>query len=127
MTPSVRKPLGQWGLRLGERGWRHCQVLSGWPFATVPVVGSNNNVEVRDPHAVAEFFERDRANIAWIECTFEQARRVGAQALVFAMRGHPFEFKSAWEDFLPHRLDGALALSALCRLALGSGRPGPGQ
>ena len=102
-------------------------MLSGWPFATVPVVGSNNNFEVRDPHAVAEFFERDRANIALTDCTFEQARRVGAQALVFAMKGDPFEFKSAWADFLPHQLGGALALSALCRLALGSGRPGPGQ
>ena len=102
-------------------------MLSGWPFATVLVVGSNNNCEVRDPHAVAESFERDRANIAWIECTFEQARRVGAKALVFAMQGDPFEFKLAWEDFLPHQLGGALALSALCKLALGSGRPGPGQ
>ena len=78
--------------------WQHQDVL----FATVHVVGSNNNFEVRDPHAVAEFFERDRANIAWIESTFEQARRVGAKALVFAMQGDPFELKSAWEDFPPH-------------------------
>lgn len=78
--------------------WQHQDVL----FATVHVVGSNNNFEARDPRAVAEFFERDRANIAWIERTFEQARRVGAKALVFAMQGDAFESKSAWEDFPPH-------------------------
>ena len=93
----------------------------------MPVVGSNNHFEVRDPHAVAEFFERERANIALTECMFGRARRVGAQALVVAMQGNPLELKLAWEDFLSHQLDGALALSALCKLALGSRWPAPGQ
>jgi hypothetical protein len=40
--------------------WTHQGVV----FATLHIVGSNNNFEVRDPRAVAEFFEREKANHA---------------------------------------------------------------
>ncbi|MEY2618111.1 MAG: hypothetical protein RL522_1113 [Pseudomonadota bacterium] len=75
--------------------WQHQGVV----FATVHVVGSNNNFEVRDPAAVREFFERDAANVAWLESTFEQARRANAQALVVALQADMFESRSVWEDF----------------------------
>jgi hypothetical protein len=68
-------------------------------FATVHVVGSNNNFEVRDPAAVREFFDRDAANVAWLESTFEQARRANAQAVVVALQADMFESRSVWEDF----------------------------
>ena len=35
-------------------------VHQGVVFATLHIVGSNNNFEVRDPRAVAEFFEREK-------------------------------------------------------------------
>ena len=75
--------------------WQHQGVV----FATVHVVGSNNNFETRDPAAVREFFERDAANVAWLASTFEQARRTDAQAVVVALQADMFESRSAWEDF----------------------------
>ena len=78
--------------------WQHQGVL----FATVHIVGSNNNFEVRDARAVAEFMERDRANVAWIQDAFAHAQQSGAKALVFAMQADVFDSKSIWEDFPPH-------------------------
>ncbi len=78
--------------------WQHQGVL----FATLHIVGSNNNFEVRDARAVAEFMERDRANVAWIQEAFAQAQQSGAKALVFAMQADVFESKSIWEDFPAH-------------------------
>ena len=71
-------------------------------FATLHIVGSNNNFEVRDARAVAEFMERDRANVAWIQGAFAHAQQSGAKALVFAMQADVFDSKSIWEDFPPH-------------------------
>ncbi|MEI7786657.1 MAG: hypothetical protein WCK08_19890 [Betaproteobacteria bacterium] len=78
--------------------WQHQRVL----FATVHIVGSNNNFEVRDAKAVAEFIERDLANVAWIQAAFAQARQSGAQALVFAIHGDVFESRTVREDFPTH-------------------------
>ncbi len=78
--------------------WLHQQVL----FVTLHIVGSNNNFEVRDPSAVAEYFERDKANVAWIREAFAFAQQSSAKALVFAMQADVFESKSNWEDFPAH-------------------------
>ena len=75
--------------------WQHQDVL----FATVHVVGSNNNFEARDPRTMAEFLEREKANVAWIREAFALARQSQAKALVFAMQADVFEAKSLWEDF----------------------------
>lgn len=78
--------------------WAHQGVV----FATLHIVGSNNNFEVRDPRAVAEFFEREQANIAWIREAFAAARQSQAKAIVLAMQADVFEAKSLWEDFPAH-------------------------
>lgn len=75
--------------------WKHQGVM----FATVHIVGSNNNLESRDIAANQEFFERDAANVAWIKDTFEQARLQQATALVFAFQADVLENKTPWEDF----------------------------
>jgi len=78
--------------------WQHQDVV----FATLHIVGSNNNFEARDPRAVAEFFEREKANTAWIREAFAAARQTQAKALVFAMQADVFEAKSLWDDFPAH-------------------------
>lgn len=75
--------------------WVHQGVM----FATVHIVGSNNNLESRDMAATREFFERDAANVVWIKDTFEQARLQQATALVFAFQADVLENKTPWEDF----------------------------
>ena len=75
--------------------WQYQDVL----FATLHIVGSNNNFDARDPRATAEFLERDKANIAWIREAFAVAAQAQAKALVFAMQADVFEAKTLWEDF----------------------------
>jgi hypothetical protein len=85
-------------LYVENQRWLHQQVL----FVTLHIVGSNNNFEVRDPAAVAEYFQRDKANVAWIRDAFVLAQQSSAKALVFAMQADVFESKSSWEDFPGH-------------------------
>ena len=54
--------------------WMHKGVL----FVTLHIVGSNNNFEVRDAKAVAEFFERDEANVQWITSAYAFAAQQNA-------------------------------------------------
>ncbi len=67
--------------------WLHQGVV----FATVHVVGSNNNLAPKVPAAVAEYMERDEANRAWIREVFAQARQTRAKALVLAMQADVFQ------------------------------------
>jgi uncharacterized protein YkuJ len=80
-------------------------VKDGVMFMTAHVVGSNNNFEVRDPKAVAEYFERDAANVAWLENTFDVAKAQDAKAVVVAYQADMFEFdfnEFQDETFLRH-------------------------
>ena len=74
--------------------WSH----QGVTFATIHMVGSNNNLEVRDRNAVAEFFERDAANNAWLESTFAQAQQQQSQAVVIAFQADVFDVRSPGQD-----------------------------
>ena len=90
---SRQQPLH--GRYVENQRWQHHGVM----FATLHVTGSNNNFEARDPAAVREFFERDAANVAWLESTFEQARQTNADAVVLVFQADVFETRNAWEDY----------------------------
>lgn len=64
----------------------------GISVVTLHVVGSNNALEPRAREGAAEFFDRDRANLAWLRDSFAKARREGAKAVVIAMQADMFEF-----------------------------------
>lgn len=72
-------------------------MLNGVMVVTAHVVGSNNNFEIRDQTAVAEFFTRDAANIRWLKDGFAAAKAEGAAALVLAQQADMFEFDWAAE------------------------------
>lgn len=57
---------------------------NGLMFATVHVVGSNNNFEPGEARVAMEYFERDAANVAWIDDTFKKAKDSGAKAVVLS-------------------------------------------
>lgn len=90
---SVAMP--SWSRYIENVRWLNQGVM----FATVHIVGSNNNLESRDIAANREFFERDAANVAWIQATFEQARLQQASAIVIAFQADVMETKTQWEDF----------------------------
>lgn len=71
----------------------------GVVFATVHVVGSNNNlVTAKDTdrsaaereRALAEFRERDAANAAWVRATFAEARATKAPGVALFFQAEPF-------------------------------------
>lgn len=55
---------------------------AGVIFATVHIVGSNNNLQ-RDQSAVNEYIERNAANLAWIRAAFARANEIKARGVVF--------------------------------------------
>ncbi|MDP8976267.1 MAG: hypothetical protein M3N28_07890 [Actinomycetota bacterium] len=70
--------------------WRFNQVT----FATLHVVGSNNNLpEATRPEGTPgdaeEYAARNAANLAWLARTFEAARADGSVAVVLAMQADP--------------------------------------
>ena len=77
-------------------------VKEGVHFVTAHVVGSNNNFEVRDRRAIAEFFARDKANVAWLNASFDEAIAAKAKAIVLAIHADMFTpgfFRSKKEAF----------------------------
>ncbi len=56
----------------------------GVHFATVHVVGSNNNLQ-RNQAALNEYTERNAANLAWINTTFDRAESAKAPAVVVVL------------------------------------------
>jgi len=76
----------------GDRGFPENTrvVIDDVMIVTAHVVGSNNGFEPRSPAAVAEFFERDAANIAWLEDGFDAAK--DSDALILAFHADLFEF-----------------------------------
>ncbi len=95
---SQARLMPEHGRQVENQRWQQQDVL----FATIHMVGSNNNLESRDPRAAAEFFERDAANVAWIRAAFEQAEQRKAKALVLAFQADMLEPRSANEDFPGH-------------------------
>jgi len=59
-------------------------------FATVHLVGTNNNLVPENKASVNEYFERDLANEAWLHEVFSQATASGAAALVLFTQADMF-------------------------------------
>ncbi len=64
---------------------------NGVHFATLHVVGSNNNFDPDRAGAVEEFRLRNAANMAWLDQTFQRAAEANAKALVIGWQAnvHP--------------------------------------
>ena len=94
--------------------------LGGIVFATVHLVGRDNNIG-RDPE---EFRARDEANVAWIEAAFARARESGSAGLVLAFHADMFGFfagKSGFVNTLAAITSGAEAFARPVLLIHGDG------
>jgi hypothetical protein len=70
-------------------------------FVTLNIPGSNNGFETVDPAAAKEFFERNPANLAWIDDSFRKAKEENAKAVVLAFQANPHNVVRAWGGLLP--------------------------
>lgn len=68
--------------------------MAGVVFATVHVVGSNNNCQPELAGAMDEFHERDRANAAWVRATFAEAKATNAPGVALFFQAEPFNWMS---------------------------------
>ena len=76
-------------------------VKNGVVFIVPHVPGSNNGFEARDPEAATEYFERNAANVAWIDDGFRLARETGAKAVVIAFQANPYDIRSGEGELPP--------------------------
>ena len=67
----------------------------GVTFATVHLVGSNNNMGNK-PEPSAEFIERAKANTAWVQKAFAKARSDNSLGLVLITQANP-AFEGSWK------------------------------
>jgi len=75
--------------------------LNGVTFATMHIVGSNDN-KGRTPEMDAEAAERTTANIAWMKKAFAAAKATGALGLVLFTQANP-GFETHWTPSLKDR------------------------
>jgi hypothetical protein len=64
--------------------------IGGVVFATLHLVGSQNNHQPAVPGALAEWREREAAVVAWIHATFAAATASAAPAVAFFFQADPF-------------------------------------
>lgn len=64
--------------------------IGGIVFATVHVVGSQNNHSTKVPGALDEFRARDAANEAWLRAAFAEARATLAPGVALFFQANPF-------------------------------------
>jgi hypothetical protein len=74
--------------------------VHGVVFATIHVVGSNNNLQPEIPGAPEEFAARDAANIAWLQAAFAEAHATSAPGVALFMQAQPFGYVWGYEGFL---------------------------
>ncbi len=95
---------------------------NGVVFATVHVVGSNNGFEAGDLKNATEFFERNRANVAWIDDTFAKAKERDAKAIVLAWQADAWDIAQR-EGEIPRASGFVDTIRAVERGARAFGRP----
>jgi hypothetical protein len=71
-----------------HRFWRN-----GVLFIVAHVVGSNNGFETSELEAASEYFERNKANTAWLDDSFRLAREQAARAVVVALHANLSDIK----------------------------------
>ena len=98
-----------------NRRWERAGVV----FATLHVVGSNNNLQ-RDQTAVSEYIARNAANLAWMASTFAQATKQNAKGVVLVFQADPGWEHDGRED---RRAGFTETLDALRKHARAFGKP----
>ena len=69
----------------------------GATFATLNLVGTHNNQELRVEKYWREFARREQANLAWVKAAFAGARQAKQRALVLAFHSNPFDEQLRYE------------------------------
>ncbi|MFZ1884831.1 MAG: hypothetical protein WAU53_14835 [Rhodoplanes sp.] len=91
-------------------------------FVTLNIPGSNNGFETTDPQAAAEYFERNRANLAWLADSFEKAKETNAKAVVLIFQAYLWDIKDTANN-IPPASGYRATIDAIDREARAFGKP----
>ena len=91
-------------------------------FVTLNIPGSNNGFETTDPQAAAEYFERNRANLAWLAGSFEKAKETNAKAVVLIFQAYLWDIKDTANN-IPPASGYRATIDAIDREARAFGKP----
>jgi hypothetical protein len=95
---------------------------NGVLFIVPHIVGSNNGFEAQDPKAAVEFFERNAANIDWINDGFRVAAETAAKAVVIAFQANPYDIRQAYPE-MPRASGFVETVQAIAKGARAFGKP----
>lgn len=95
---------------------------NGVVFIGVHIVGSNNGFEAIDLDGAKEFFQRNEANIAWIDAGFKYAKDTGAKAVVVFTQAE-FDVARLPDGSMPRHSGFIGVLNAIERGAQGFAKP----
>ncbi len=70
-------------------------------FVTLDIPGSNNGFETIDPQAALEYFDRNRANLAWMADSFRKAKETNARAVVLAFQANLHDIRDTQNTVPP--------------------------
>lgn len=91
-------------------------------FVTLNIPGSNNGFETNDPQAAAEYFERNRANLAWLADSFQKAKETNARAVVLIFQAYLWDIKDTANN-IPLASGYRATIDAIDREARAFGKP----
>jgi hypothetical protein len=95
---------------------------NGVLFIVPHIVGSNNGFEPQDPEAAVEFFERNAANVAWINDGFRVAKETSAKAVVIAFQANVYDIRQGYPA-MPRASGFVDTVQAITRGAKAFGKP----
>jgi hypothetical protein len=95
---------------------------NGVLFIVPHIVGSNNGFETQDPKAAAEFFERNAANIDWINDGFRVASETAAKAVVIAFQANLYDIRQGYPE-MPRASGFVETVQAIAKGARAFGKP----
>lgn len=95
---------------------------NGVLFVTAHVVGSNNGFEATELEAAAEYFQRNKANVTWLDDSFRLAREQGAKGVVVLLHAQLYTTKQKFPA-MPFASGHVDTVRALERGARSLGKP----
>lgn len=70
-------------------------------FVQPHIPGSNNNFEAQNQKTANEYFDRDKANVAWIRAAFDRAKEINAAGVVISFQANLWDIRQTFPEIPP--------------------------
>ena len=97
-----------------NRQWNYNEIT----FATIHVVGSNNNYNINNLDSNKEFTERLAADLYWLKAVFKKAKAENSKGIVLCIHADMFYNKKSTEGFTAFFSGTEIANNGLCKTSI---------